>query len=120
MTPGAAMQLVYLVAGAETVMDLYRVTQRLKGTDSGHPLTEGGGHIGMVDELMPFAELVDQHLESLSTQDFPGVFEYEVTEMLGAWLARYAEQQAPGTASLMDAFTVEMQRQSDLFFAQGS
>lgn len=85
-----ATQLVYLVAGIELEAAKYRVTQRLLGNeDEAHPIMSSGGHIGMVADLLPYAKMVSAHIATL--EDFPGVYEYQVTECLGVWLAKDAE-----------------------------
>lgn len=109
-----AVQLVYLVAGAERQMYIYGIAARLKGTNPQHPLTDAGGHIGMVTALQKHAERVATHLDiHLRDPDaeFPGVFEYEVTEELGAWLA-------DNPNASLDEFTDELRRCSAAFFAQ--
>lgn len=92
-----ATQLVYLVAGVERETTKHRVTQRLLGNDDeAHPIMSSGGHTGMVADLLPYAKLISSYLASLAEQDFPGVYEYQVTECLGIWLAKAAEEQNGG------------------------
>ena len=108
-----AIQLVYLVAGVEGKTRLHRVTERLKGTNEDHPITEEGGHTGMVSDLIPYAKQVSAYLAAeAEKQDFPGVFEYEVTESLGAWLAENWESAGP------TSFQNELEAQSDVFFSR--
>jgi hypothetical protein len=108
-----AAQLVYLVIGTESKVDLHCVTERLKGTHGDHPLRAGGGHTGMVTDLLPYAKQVSAYLTSKAgEQDFPGVFEYEVTESLGAWLADNWESAGP------QSFQNELEAQGAAFFAQ--
>ena len=110
-----ATQLVYLVTGIDTVLQTHRVRVRLTGEDEDHPITAGSGHIGMVDDMYPYAEAVVAYIDSRMDQDFPGVFEYEVTETLGTWLANnWTDEEPPTLAS----FNAELERQGDAFFAQ--
>lgn len=91
-----ATQLVYLVAGVERETTKYQVTQRLLGKSEDHAILAGGGHTGMVADMLPYAKLISSYLASLAEQDFPGVYEYQVTECLGIWLAKAAEEQNGG------------------------
>jgi hypothetical protein len=49
----------------------------------------GMGQIEVAHYLVPWADAVSRHLAELeeSVWEFPGVYEYEVTEEFGAWLA---------------------------------
>lgn len=116
MTDEAAIQLVYLVVGAQTAICLSRVTNRLVGESVYHPLTHRGGHIGMVEDLRPFANAVAAYIEEQTVrQDFPGVFEYEVTEALGEWIAKTAET---GNAVIKESdFAAKLKELGDRFFA---
>lgn len=52
-----------------------------------HHSTNHGGYIGIVVEFFRYALAIETYLaERYTIQDFPGVFHYEVTEELGAWL----------------------------------
>jgi hypothetical protein len=111
----APIQLVYLVAGIESRLRLHQVAERLTGDNDDHSLTCRGGHIAMVTDLQPFADLVGAYVEAkIANPDFnfPGVFEYEVTEELGKWYADNPD-------STPDEFAAELHRQGDAFFAQG-
>ena len=44
-----------------------------------------GGHIGIMEELAGYAELSQAILEHLAVEDWPGVYEYEVSEPFGTW-----------------------------------
>jgi hypothetical protein len=106
-----AIQLVYLVAGAEPRIDIQHITNRLMGSESDHPLRVGGGHIGMVEDLISYAKQVSAYLRTRpDDQEFPGVFEYEVTESLGAWLADNWE-----TVGLY-SFNTELEARAAAFF----
>ena len=112
MTNDVAVQLVYLVAGADDAIRDERAMHRLRGEgDYATVLERLGGHIGMVQEFLPFAEMVSAYVTS-RTQDFPGVFEYEVTEELGKWFAR-----KEGAATVKE-FAAELEIQGAAFFAQ--
>lgn len=51
--------------------------------------TAGMGHIDFVDALLPYAVLVEEAWRQVLEHEFPGVFEYEVTEPFGAWIGQY-------------------------------
>lgn len=117
MNNEAATQLVYLVAGAEFRMDIFRTTERLTGRNNDHPLVDGNGHTGMVNDLLPFAELVGKYIDGrVEEQEFPGVFEYEVTEALGVWIAETAEVTDSGVLEL--DFITKLDELGDKFFSQ--
>jgi hypothetical protein len=108
-----AVQLVYLVAGTEWKVKLHEITGRLTDDQSDHPMRTDGGHIGMVNDLLPYARQVSEFLSSQpSDREYPGVFEYEVTESLGAWLADNWE---PATH---DLFKAELEAQATAFFTR--
>lgn len=119
-----ATQLVYLVAGIEFEASKHRVTQRLLGNKAyAHPIMASGGHTGMVADLLPYAKLVSEHITSMQAQDFPGVFEYEVTESLGMWLAKTAEEQGPLIFPLTarpSQFKKQLALESKKFFDRGN
>jgi len=108
-----AIQLVYLVAGIETKLKTHRVTQRLTNGDD-HALTAGGGHIGMVWDLLLYANSVSAWLRRQEGRDFPGVFEYEVTEVLGCWIADAAEAENLS----IETFNAKLIELGNKFFAQ--
>lgn len=110
----AAIQLVYLVAGVETKLRLFEVTERLKTSDEVHLLVDGCGHTGMVADMLPYAVIVADWLETQAAQTFPGVFEYEVTEELGEWIAD-AEQAGMLT---VETFTQQLEILGQKFFNQ--
>lgn len=112
MTDKTAIQLVYLVAGVDSVRHAHRVKVHLTGSED-HPISAGGGHIGMVSDLVPFAQLVAYYIKA-NTQNFPGVFEYEATESLGVWLAKNWDDNQP----MAELFAAELKRQGDIFFAK--
>ena len=111
-----AIQLVYLVAGAEDVIDEQRAKNRVvESVDYSQFTEQVSGHIGMTHEFLPLAEIVAGYLTGLKEdQDFPGVFEYEVTERLGEWLVRNWGNFTP------DIFLAEVESQGALFFAQSA
>jgi len=114
-----ATQLVYLVAGVERETTRHQVTQRLKGTDESHAILALGGHTGMVADLIPYAKLTSAHIATLCDQDFPGVYEYQVTEELGVWLAKAACDQYTGVHAippLVDQFKEQLLKLSIAFF----
>lgn len=48
--------------------------------------TPDEGFLGLVERIDSFAAIVDSFLGKADGIDFPGVFHYDVTESLGAWL----------------------------------
>jgi len=108
MTDAAAVHLVYLVAGIERKLALHQTTNRLLGSNTSHPLTEAGGHIGMVANLLPKAKLIADCLaahDKLHPDSHSGVFEYEVTEELGLWYADNPEATHEEFAAQLAAMT---------------
>jgi len=103
-----AVQLVYLVAGIEQGLKKHKITNLMLGSDAPHPLVADSGHIGMVMNQVFKAELITRHLVDHDL-DHPGVFEYEVTEPLGVWIAENPE------ASMGD-FTAQLESFSRAFF----
>ena len=103
-----AVQLVYLVAGIEQGLKKHKITNLMLGSDAPHPLVADSGHIGMVMNQVFKAELITRHLIDHDL-DHPGVFEYEVTEPLGVWIAENPE------ASMGD-FTAQLESFSRAFF----
>lgn len=78
-TTAVAVQAMYLMAGANAEM-----------RDRDIDLSDVGGHIGFADDKVAYyAKMIVDFLEAPNRKDldFPGVFEYEVTEGLGRWLA---------------------------------
>ncbi len=56
------------------------------------------GCIELCSEVTQFAELSEMYLESVFSvieKDFPGVYDYEVSEPFGAWLRQHIERQDP-------------------------
>ena len=111
MKHDTAIQLAYLVTGIDTSL---RAFQRAN-PEQDHPMTEAGGHIEMVTDMVLYAQdVADLVGDPLRKQEFPGVFEYEVTEELGAWMGRQAVQ--PTRAE----FGVELKRRDAEFFGKGT
>ena len=98
-TEQVAMQMAYLMAGVESVLVQHRIKTRLLGNEEAHPCCEGGGHIGFVSEVVPLADMVATEIAKRDGQDFPGVFEYEVTEGIGKW---YAENYEATTEQMLE------------------
>jgi len=105
-----AVQLVYLVAGIEQGLKKHEITNLMLGSDAPHPLVADSGHIGMVMNQVFKAELITRYIAGrYRGWQFPGVFEYEVTEPLGVWIAENPE------ASIAD-FTAQLESSSRAFF----
>lgn len=110
-----AFQMAYLTAGAEHALNIGRITHRLKGDPDGHPAL-GGGHMDLVDNLVDCAEVVTKYLDGLPVgTDYPGVFEYEVTEEMGKW---FVDQHTLTDTPTLDDFKDELHRQAAAFFSQ--
>ena len=115
MEEEAAIHLVYLVAGVDKVLLAHRIKERLTGEDEEPAIIISVGHIGMVNDLYVYAEAVATYLMRRAGADYPGVFEYEVTESLGEWLAKnWTDEEPP----MLESFTAELKRQGDAFFDQ--
>lgn len=71
------------------------------------------GHIGIMGELAALAVKSEQRLKELQPMDFPGVYDYEVSEPFGAW---YAETRLSHTGDP----TEELYRRIDEFFHNNS
>lgn len=86
----AGIQMVYLMEefDAETTQEIYSIHA-----------DNHGGHIGIVSSMYEHASTIVYLLNQQNTQDFPGVFEYEVTEELGRWLFNNPEHFSTGSVS---------------------
>jgi hypothetical protein len=52
-----------------------------------------GGQIGIVADLCSYADFIEDVLEKYTViEDWPGVFQYEVSESLGAWLYEHPDE----------------------------
>jgi hypothetical protein len=49
------------------------------------------GFAGLVDRCDEMARVIDNGYKKQDPDDFPGIFDYEVTEELGAWLYHHIE-----------------------------
>ena len=54
-------------------------------------LNKINGFAGLVDKCDDLAKVVDNWSKKQDSDNFPGVFDYEVTEELGAWLYHHVE-----------------------------
>jgi hypothetical protein len=79
-------------------------------------LQEREGHIGVATTLAEMAAVVSDYLASKAARklgdDYPGVFEYEVLEPMGAWFADHSQ------CSRAD-FCLELDRQFRRFMRAG-
>ena len=56
-----------------------------------------GGQIGIVADLCHYADFIEGALEKYAAvEDWPGVFQYEVSESLGAWLYAHPDEFTEG------------------------
>lgn len=70
------------------------------------------GQIGLAYDLVPYAKSIDERLSRIPPNiSWPGVFDYEVTEALGAWLM----QNWPTT---VERFEMEMEGRIKEYFEQ--
>lgn len=115
MTDNTAVQLVYLIHGIEPILAAHFNADQ--HTD--HPITATGGHIGMVNDLLPYADIIATYQADadLKGAEYPGVFEYEVTEQLGAWLANHW---VSFDDTLLTSFKTELERLGTEFFLQSA
>jgi hypothetical protein len=69
-----------------------------------------GGEIGIAQLVAEFAAVVEEKFNQLP-DDLPGVFHYEVVEVLGQWLGEHP-------AATIEEFKTEMDRLTAQFMAQ--
>jgi hypothetical protein len=79
----------------------------------------GKGCIELVDELTQFAPISQRLLEAKDPQDFPGVYDYEVSEEFGAWFAKFILANKDAKAPSLDEGTAKLKELIDGFFKQG-
>lgn len=112
-----AIQTAFLVRGASRAIDDALCKARLNGVRRvvfSHEALEPGGYTGMVENMVDLAKQVVDHFATIPVdQDYPGVIEYEVTEVLGSW---WAEK----SYCSPEDFRQELVRRTDKFFAQAA
>ena len=79
-------------------------------------IAEFNGHIGMVEALAEIALRINHIVACLAPQDFPGVFDYEVSETVGDWWAKYITTN--GRAPSQEEVSAQLIDHIALFFAQ--
>lgn len=79
---------------------------------------KGGGFIEFCVWITEISVATNEWLESLNPQDFPGVFDYEVSYELGSWILK----QVLGNGRLPEEaeWMAQMQELTSDFFAQGA
>lgn len=80
-----------------------------------------GGYFGMALDMVDYAEIICGALapyEADPDRDWPGVFEYEVTEHLGEWLVNNRADLLLGPSFPDPEFQAELDRRIAWFFAQ--
>jgi hypothetical protein len=117
----AAVQLAFLMDGFnQSRTDCGLQAQDTYEVHSGNH----GGYIGIVCDMYDYAVLVDQELDNYCNEyyekhgtetNYPGVFEYEVTEEIGKWLFYHPEHFSSSAAS--EAFAAETFRRTRFWFA---
>ncbi|MDM0116886.1 hypothetical protein QTI66_32690 [Variovorax sp. J22R133] len=101
-----AFNAVYLVQGADSYLNMMN-----RGGNAGM-LDEIGGHMALTELCAQKAVLVYDYLKTLDKeQDFPGVYAYEVTEVVGVWVAQNLNASD-------EEFVAKLKEVSAAFFAQ--
>ena len=59
-----------------------------------------GGYIGIMGDLQEFAEASEKRLVELEVEDFPGVYDYDVSIKFGKWWAENDPTAEAGIAKL--------------------
>lgn len=107
MAENAAMQAMFLYDGA---------VRRRQLAEKDDDFEWGGGYIEMAQDLLPLAFLMAREWERVvgDRHDWPGVYEYEVTEDLGAWVVEQCARgyQWPSIAQFRD----EWKKRNDEWF----
>lgn len=73
---------------------------------------ERGGHIGIMSDLLLLAAESENRLKFLGVTDYPGVYDYEVSEPFGKWFAENDPTHNDATAKLHEMIAA--------FFAQNN
>lgn len=98
------IQACYLTAGLDSEF-----------RKANHDLLPAGGYMDLIDLCADMSVVVAEFLESpeVLPLEFPGVFNYEVTEELGAWLLENHHCNR-------DQFVAELKREFQVFMNQGT
>jgi hypothetical protein len=65
----------------------------------------GGGHLELMMELSEYAIMSERFLMYMKPDDYPGVYDYEVSTPFGKWFAEYILQHEGNVPSRVDAET---------------
>ena len=76
----------------------------------------GMGAFELHQELSQYALLSENILDAIPRKNFPGVYDYEVSEPFGMW---FAEQLVKGSVPTVESGTNELIRLVTMFFAKG-
>lgn len=76
-----------------------------------------GGEVGLMAHLSSFGVEIEKLWVEFNRDDAPGVWDYDVSEELGAWLGRQLLYHA--TLPDWEATRIELLRRALQFFAQG-
>lgn len=112
-TNAVAVQAMFLYEGALYKLDVHRTAEKLDPSIGEHDALDRG-YVGMAFDLAKHAEQIAAFLapyEDNPRMEWPGVFEYEVTEPLGRW---YADN----PHCTWDEFQVELERRAKEYFEQ--
>ena len=105
MSKELAIQMVYLFMGAEPSIE------------DGCWEYQNGGHIELMQDLVDYAQLVVDDLSHRYDADFPGVYEYEVTEEFGGWIGAFVQRTS--YLPTLDEAKAELTKIANEFFSQG-
>lgn len=89
--PDMLLTAAFMAMGAESV---------LSKRDS-LCLDSRGGYLGFYADLTKLAELSEDTLVILNRGDFPGVYDYEISEPFGVWFAENRPTDAEARAELV-------------------
>jgi hypothetical protein len=100
--------------GDETVLDASNVPTPHDVSDVLGGIV--GGRIEAAQTLATYADLYDGFEARLEDVDFPGVFEYDVTNAMGMWFARYTVDHFAMPSR--EAFLLELGERVDAWLAE--
>ena len=83
---GIAITAMYMALGANDVLDL------LTEVEYQDLIDHHSGHVGFMGVLSEFALLSEQYIEDQGFDEYPGIYEYEVSRPFGAWYAQHWDE----------------------------
>lgn len=75
-----------------------------------------GGHIGIMQIAIQCAEESERFLSEIGPQNFPGVYDYEISEPFGAWLG---ETMLTDPNTTFDVLAAELHNRITTWFETG-